>query len=40
MYSLLHTIGVSDEKLRASWGDEIFEKNKAGYDSRTLEKAY
>ena len=40
MYSLLHTIGVSDEKLRESWGDEIFEKNKAGYDSRTLEKAY
>lgn len=40
MYSLLKSIGVSDDTMRASWGDEIFEKNKAGYDSRTLEKAY
>ena len=40
MYSLLHDIGISDERLRNSWGDEIFEKNKAGYDNRTLEKAY
>lgn len=40
MYSLLHDIGISDERLRNSWGDEIFEKNKSGYDNRTLEKAY
>ena len=40
MYSLLKSIGVSDDTMRNSWGDEIFEKNKAGYDSRTLEKAY
>lgn len=40
MYSLMKCLGVSDDTLRASWGDEIFEKNKAGYDSRTLEKAY
>lgn len=40
MYSLLHEIGISDEQLRSSWGDDIFEKNKEGFDNRTLEKAY
>lgn len=40
MYSLLHDIGVSDDEMKASWGDEIFNKNKEGYDSRTFEKAY
>lgn len=40
MYSLLHSIGVPDDRLKKSWGEEIFEKNKAGYDPRTLEKAY
>lgn len=40
LYSLLNALGVSDDKLKESWGEEIFEKNKAGYDSRTVEKAY
>lgn len=40
MYSLLHDIGVSDDEMKASWGDDIFNKNKEGYDSRTFEKAY
>ena len=40
MYSLMHVLGVSDEDMKNSWGEEIFEKNKAAYDSRTLEKAY
>lgn len=40
MYSLLNCLGVPDDRLKQSWGEEIFEKNKAGYDARTLEKAY
>lgn len=40
MYSLMHILGVSDEQMRKSWGDDIFEKNKKGFDNRTLEKAY
>ena len=40
LYSLLHDIGVSDEELRKSWGDEIFEQNASEYDSRVLDKAY
>lgn len=40
LYSLLHDIGVSDDEMRASWGDEVFAANADGYDPRTLEKAY
>lgn len=40
LYSLLNALGVPDEELKKRWGEEIFEKNKVGYDSRTLEKAY
>lgn len=40
LYSLLHDIGVSDDTLKKRWGNQIFETNAAGYDSRTLEKAY
>lgn len=40
LYSLLHDIGVSDDEMRKSWGDEVFAKNAEGYDPRTFEKAY
>lgn len=40
LYSLLKDIGVSDDEMRRSWGDAVFETNAAAYDSRTLEKAY
>lgn len=40
MYSLLHDIGVSDDEMIKSWGEDIFTKNKEGYDARTFEKAY
>lgn len=40
LYSLLHDIGVSDDEMRRSWGDEVFNTNREGYDHRTLEKAY
>lgn len=40
MYSLLKDMGVSDDEMRASWGDEVFEINKQGYDSKVLDRAY
>lgn len=40
LYSLLHDMGISDDELREKWGDEIFEKNAEGYDSKVLDRAY
>ena len=40
LYSLLKDIGVSDDTMRRSWGEAVFNTNAAEYDSRTLEKAY
>lgn len=40
LYSLLHDLGVSDEQLEKSWGPEVFERNRAAYDSRVFDKAY
>ena len=40
LYSILNHIGVDDEALKASWGEELFEKNKAKYDARVFQKAY
>lgn len=40
MYSLLKDIGVSDEEMKESWGDDVFNQNAEKYDSRTFEKAY
>lgn len=40
LYSLMHDIGISDERLEDSWGKEILEQNKDKYDARVLEKAY
>lgn len=40
LYSLLHDMGVSDDTLKKSWGDTIFQQNADKYDARVLEKAY
>jgi hypothetical protein len=40
LYSLMKDLGVSDDDMRARWGDAVFETNAADYDSRTLDKAY
>lgn len=40
LYSLLHDLGVSDDELEASWGQQVLEVNRDKYDSRTLDKAY
>lgn len=40
MYSLLRDIGVSDDEIRESWGDDVLAANKSEYDPRVFEKAY
>lgn len=40
LYSLLHDIGVSDERMEEGWGKDMLEQNKENYDARVLEKAY
>lgn len=40
LYSLLHDIGISDEQMKDSWGDAVFEQNRDKYDARVFEKAY
>lgn len=40
LYSLLHDLGIPDEKLEAAWGSELLAKNKAKYDPRVFDKAY
>lgn len=40
LYSLLHDLGVPDEQLAATWGDEILGINRGKYDKRVFEKAY
>lgn len=40
LYSLLRDIGVSDDEMRASWGDDVLAVNKKEYDPRVFEKAY
>lgn len=40
LYSLLHDLGIPDEKLEAAWGPELLAKNKAKYDPRVFDKAY
>lgn len=40
MYSLLKDLGVSDEEMKESWGEQLFNTNAEKYDSRTFEKAY
>lgn len=39
-YTVLHDFGVTDESMRKSWGDDVFEVNrKAGTSSRALQSA-
>lgn len=40
LYSLLHDLGIPDEKLEQTWGPELLQKNKAKYDARVFDKAY
>ena len=40
LFSFLRDMGYSEEKLRKSWGDQLFEKNAAKYDTRVLNKAF
>lgn len=40
LYSLLHDLGVPDEKLEKAWGPDLLDKNRKAYDSRVFEKAY
>lgn len=39
LYSLLKDMGVSDEALAGSWGDQILAANRDKYDPRVLDKA-
>jgi hypothetical protein len=40
LYSLLHDLGVPDETLKDTWGEEVLAVNKAKYDRRVFDKAY
>ena len=40
LYSVLHDLGVSDDVMKNSWGDDVFMANAKNYDKRVLEKAY
>ncbi len=40
LYGLLKDLGVSDGEIRAAWGTEIFNKNKAAYDGNEVDKFY
>jgi hypothetical protein len=40
LYSLLKDLGTPDEELEKAWGPEIFNANRAKYDSRVFDKAY
>jgi hypothetical protein len=40
LYPVLKALGVPDEKLRQSWGDEILKKNQDAYDRNAFGKFY
>ena len=40
LYSLLIDLGVSDSTIHQTWGTELWEKNKALYNSREIEKLH
>jgi DNA-directed RNA polymerase beta subunit len=40
LFPLLRDMGVPDGHLKKLWGDEVFKKNEAEYDSRALDKAH
>ena len=39
-YSVFRDLGVSDDELERRWGPEILEANRAGYDSRAVDRVY
>lgn len=40
LYPVLHALGVSDEDMRKSWGDEVTNVNVGKFDPRALDKVY
>lgn len=40
LYSILHDLGISDEELRKTWGDQVFTENQKKYDKRALDKIH
>lgn len=40
LYSVLRDFGIEDSAMRKAWGDEIYNKNKQGYDTGTVDKLY
>jgi DNA-directed RNA polymerase beta subunit len=40
LYSLLHDLGIPDEKLEATWGPDLLKQNRDKYDARVFDKAY
>lgn len=40
LYSLLHDLGIPDEHLAKTWGEELLQKNRDAYDARVFEKAF
>jgi len=39
-YSLLKDMGVEDDELQQTWGDDVLNANRSKYDSRVLARAY
>ncbi len=40
LYGLLHDLGVSDDAMKQAWGNEIFLRNKQGYEGNEIDKMY
>lgn len=40
LYPILHALGVSDDDMRKSWGNEVANVNIAKFDPRALDKVY
>jgi len=40
LYSLLHDMGIPDERLEKAWGPDLLDKNRKAYDARVFEKAF
>lgn len=40
LYSILHDLGVDDQKLRDAWGDTVFSANQKRYDRGDINKLF
>jgi len=40
LYSILHDLGISDKVILEAWGNEIYNKNRAGYSSEAIDKLF